>query len=220
MHEGAIGKLISADAHYPWSGNVHDQLAATPEDRLRYWYQTLALCGDVIVEQDIHALDVATWFANAEPVSAVGSGGRAVRKHGNIWDHFSVIYQFPNEFSVTFTSQKAVPGVRDEIRCQVFGTEGVANTDYMGEVAIDGKNPFAGGVIEGLYSSGAQRNIDDFYQLIAQGKFDNPTVAPSVRSNLTCILGRTAAYRNCSVTWKEMMDACEPLVPDLKGLKS
>lgn len=220
VHEGGIGKLISADAHYPWSGNVHDQPATTPEDRLRYWYQTRALCGDVIVEQDIHALDVASWFANAAPISAVGSGGRAVRKHGDIWDHFSVIYQFPNEFSVTFTSQKAVPGVRDEIRCRVFGAEGVASADYMGQVVIEGKNPFAGGMMKDLYSSGARRNIDDFYQLITQGRFENATVEPSVRSNLTCILGRTAAYQSRPVTWKEMMDACEPLVPDLIGLKS
>lgn len=220
VHEGAIGKLVSAEAHYPWSGNVHDQPASTPEERLRNWYQTLALCGDVIVEQDIHALDVATWFANADPLWAFGTGGRALRKHGNIWDHFSVIYQFPNDFVVSFTSQKAVPGIRDEIRCRVFGTEGVADTDYMGAVWIRGKNPFPGGTMTNLYTSGAQRNIEEFYQFVTQSKYDNPTVVPSVRSNLTAILGRTAAYRGAVVTWKEMMDACEPLVPDLGGLTS
>lgn len=220
VHGGAIGKLVSGEAHYPWSGSVHDQPVATPEDRLRYWYQTLALGGDVIVEQDIHALDVATWFAGADPLSASGAGGRAIRQHGNIWDHFSVTYQFPQDFLLTFTSQKAVPGVRDEIRCRVFGTEGVADTDYMGDVSIRGKNPYPGGAIANLYTAGAQRNIEEFYQRIAAGRCDNPTVAPSVRSNLTCVLGRTAAYRGCQVTWKEMIDACEPLVPDLTGLKS
>ena len=48
----------------------------------------------------------------------------------------------------------------------------------------------------------------------------NPTVAPSVRSNLTTILGRTAAYKNAMVSWDEMMRRNEKYTPDLKGLKA
>jgi hypothetical protein len=33
---------------------------------------------------------VATWFANADPRSAVGTGGRAIRRHGDTWDHLGV----------------------------------------------------------------------------------------------------------------------------------
>lgn len=220
VHQGAIGTLISAEAHYPWSGMVHDQQAGSTEDRLRYWYQTLALSGDVIVEQDIHALDVATWLANADPLWAIGAGGRTVRRYGNIWDHFSVIYQFPGGLLLSFTSQKGVPGVRDEIRCRVFGSAGVADTDYMGEVNLRGQNPYPGATMTNLYTRGAERNIETFHRSITQGQFDNPTVAPSVRSNLTCVLGRTAAYRGRQVTWKEVLDAGERLAPDLTGLKS
>jgi hypothetical protein len=43
----------------------------------------------------------------------------------------------------------------------------------------------------------------------AKGNFSNSTVAPSVRSKLTTILGRTAAYRGSEVTWDEMMKAGE-----------
>ena len=38
--------------------------------------------------------------------------------------------------------------------------------------------------------------------------------------NLTCVLGRTAAYKGEPVTWDEMIKAGEKLEPDLKGLKS
>jgi hypothetical protein len=41
-----------------------------------------------------------------------------------------------------------------------------------------------------------------------------------VRSNLTTILGRTAAYQKAEVTWDEMMRANEKLHLDLKGLKA
>lgn len=220
VREGAIGKLISGEAHYPWSGNVHDQPLQTPDDRLRYWYQTLALSGDVIVEQDIHTLDVATWFTDSDPLWAVGSGGRAVRQHGEIWDHFSVIYQFPNDFLLTFTSQKAVPGIRDEIRCRVFGTAGVADTDYMGDVWIRGQNPYEGATMDNLYTRGAVANIAEFHRCITAGDCQNSTVAPSVRSNLTCVLGRTAAYQGGKVTWQEMLDQSARLELDRSGLRT
>ena len=109
-HSGAIGRLQSGVACYPWSASVHDDRAATtPEERLRSWYQTRALCGDVIVEQDIHAIDVATWFAGADPIKAVGTGSRSTRKYGDVWGHFAVLYTFPDNFQVSFTSQKAAP---------------------------------------------------------------------------------------------------------------
>ena len=221
VHSGAIGRLQSGVACYPWSASVHDDRAATtPEERLRSWYQTRALCGDVIVEQDIHAIDVATWFAGADPIKAVGTGSKSTRKYGDVWGHFAVLYTFPDNFQVSFTSQKDSPGAMDEIRCLVYGSEGVADTDYMGAVQIRGKHPYEGGRMANLYTSGARRNIEEFYNAVTGGKSDNPTVVPSVRSNLTSILGRTAAYRGREVTWNQMMAECEALKPDLTGLKS
>ena len=221
VHQGAIGRMVSAVASYPWAGTVHDDHAAvSSEDRLRLWYQTRALGGDVIVEQDIHALDVATWFAGTDPIKAIGTGSKSTRKYGDIWSHFAVVYTFPDDFQVSFTSQKNVPGAVDEIRCLVYGSEGIADTDYYGTVFIRGQHPYDGGRMTNLYTSGAQRNIEDFYNAITGGKHDNATIVPSVRSNLTSILGRTAAYRGCEVTWKDMISASERLEPDLTGLKS
>ncbi len=221
VHQGDIGALESAVASYPWAGTVHDDhAAANSEERLRLWYQTRALCGDVIVEQDIHAIDVATWFADADPIKAVGTGSRSTRRYGDTWGHFAVVYTFPNNFQVSFASQKNVPGAPDEIRCLVYGSQGIADTDYTGDVSIRGKHPYEGGRMTNLYTTGAQRNIESFYNAITGSRYDNPTVVPSVRSNLTAILGRTAAYQGREVTWNELMSKGEPLTPDLEGLKS
>jgi myo-inositol 2-dehydrogenase/D-chiro-inositol 1-dehydrogenase len=127
---------------------------------------------------------------------------------------------FPDDFQVSFASQKNVPGAVDEIRCLVYGSEGFADTDYYGAVFIRGQYSYEGGRMTNLYTSGTQRNIEDFYNTITSGKYDNPTIIPSVRSNLTSILGRTAAYRGCEVTWKDMISAGERLEPNLAGLKS
>jgi hypothetical protein len=60
-----------------------------------------------------------------------------------------------------------------------------------------------------------------FHDNIVKGDFSNPTVAPSVRSNLTTILGRTAAYHSGQeVTWKQIMQAAEKWKFNLKGLKA
>ena len=145
VHQGEIGRIDSAVASYPWSGTVHDDRpAATPEERIRLWYQTRALSGDVIVEQDIHAIDVATWFAGADPIKAVGTGSKSTRKYGDIWGHFAVVYTFPDNFQVSFTSQKNVPGASDEIRCLVYGSEGIADTDYIGAVRSAASIPTRG----------------------------------------------------------------------------
>ena len=63
-------------------------------------------------------------------------------------------------------------------------------------------------------------NIASFHKAIASSDFSNPTVAPSVRSNLTTILGRTAAYRRAEVTWDEIIQANEKWDAGLKGLKA
>ena len=63
-------------------------------------------------------------------------------------------------------------------------------------------------------------NIDDFYKNITNKRYGNSTVLPSVRSNLTTVLGRKAAYEHAQVTWKEMMNANEKIDPKLRGLRS
>ncbi len=52
-----------------------------------------------------------------------------------------------------------------------------------------------------------------------RGECSNPTVPASVRSNLTTILGRTAAYKNGVVTWDEMMRAKEKLAAGPQGVE-
>ena len=76
-----------------------------------------------------------------------------------------------------------------------------------------------GGLIR-IYKDGVLANIANFHQCITAGNFDNPTVAPSVRSNLVTILGRTAAYEGRTVTWEEVLKDDRRIEPDLGGLKA
>jgi myo-inositol 2-dehydrogenase / D-chiro-inositol 1-dehydrogenase len=225
VHAGELGKLVSVEANYQ-CGATWDQMDAVlrkdpknPETRLRAWGVDRTLSGDIITEQNIHAIDVASWMLEAQPLRAYGTGGRTREFLGNCWDHFAVIFYYPNDLVVSFNSHQSGFGY-DDIMCRVYGLQGTADTHYFGKVTVKAKEFHSDGEVGNLYTDGVVTNISTFHDHITKSDFSNPTVAPSVRSNLTTILGRTAAYRNTVVTWQEMMRAKERFVADLKGLKA
>ena len=100
----------------------------------------------------------------------------------------------------------------------MYGTDGTFDSHYFGEVAIRGKLPYRGGEDpEPLHGRRRREHRRLPRRRSSARDFTNPTVAPSVRSNLTTILGRTAAYRGAKVTWDEMMAGAETLEADLVG---
>jgi hypothetical protein len=131
-----------------------------------------------------------------------------------------VVYRYPNDVLLSFSSKQFGHGY-DDILCRVYGTEGTADTHYFGAVTLKGKEDgFNGGVMQNLYTEGTVNNIAEFYRCVTEGDYSNPTVGESVRSNLTTILGRTAAYEKRSVTWREMMDKAEKWDAGLEGAKA
>ena len=226
VQAGAIGKIVSGESTYhcgsTWE-RMDEFLRAKPNDpetRLRAWGLDRTLSGDIITEQNIHVLDVATWFLDAAPLRAYGTGGAKRNFAGTCCDHFAAVYYFPNDVIVSFNSKQLGMGF-DDLLCRMYGTSGTVETHYAGKITLraeGGKN--FDGESPGLYASGAVANIATFHDNITKGICDNPTVAPSVRTNLTTILGRMAAYQKREVTWEEMMRANEKWSFDLKGLKS
>ncbi len=219
VRNGDIGRPIMGDAHYPWRGGGRGAPPASNEEKLRSWYFVRALSGDFIVEQSIHALDVATWILDADPVRALGGGGRKLRPPESIWDHFAVQYWFPDNVTLSFTCIQAVPEVKDEITARVYGTEGSIATDYFKDVVVRGKDFYRGTNPE-LYTSGARDNIREFHEAIVNGRCENATVPASVRSNLTAILGREAGYARGELTLARLLKRGNRLEPNLKGLRA
>jgi predicted dehydrogenase len=220
VHDGNIGKVVLIQANYftgPIGRSVGDK---SPEARLRGWTSDIPLSGDIIVEQNIHALDIASWFLNADPIKAIGTGGNTLHCHnGDCYDHFAVLYYCPNDIVIDFSSTQCTHS-REDIACWVLGQRGTAETHYGGNVIVRGQQTYRGGNTGPIYQQGAVTNIQDFHKNITAGNFANETVAPSVRSNLTCILGRTAAYTGRMVTWDEMIKANEKLDAKLEGMKA
>jgi myo-inositol 2-dehydrogenase/D-chiro-inositol 1-dehydrogenase len=222
---GALGRLAFGEATYhaedPFLDQADHARAGTAEGRLRAWGLSRALSGDIITEQNIHTLDVASWAMGEPPVEAYGTGGRTYRDVGDCFDTFSVVYRYAGDVGLTFSSRQFKGhGTRPEgIRTRLFGTEGVFEAEYGGQVLIRGSQFYRGGETPTIYEQGAVANIATFHEAITNKHFSNPTVAESVRSNLVTILGRTAAYAQRAVSWDTLLKADEQLTPDLSGLK-
>ncbi|HEY8550780.1 MAG TPA: Gfo/Idh/MocA family oxidoreductase [Vicinamibacterales bacterium] len=223
-HAGAIGRLLFGEACYhagdPFLKQVEHARAGTPEGRLRAWGLFRDLSGDIITEQNIHTLDVASWIMRQPPLRAYGTGGRKFRDVGTCWDTFSIVFHYPDDVAITFSSRQfeGFGSEPDGIRNRLFGSDGVLETEYGGPVLIRGQQPYEGGDTKPIFQQGAVDNIGTFFDAIQKGDVANATVPESVRSNLVTILGRTAAYKGDVVTWDEMMRSGERLEADLAGL--
>ncbi|MBI5092680.1 MAG: Gfo/Idh/MocA family oxidoreductase [Candidatus Hydrogenedentes bacterium] len=207
VHGGMIGTPVCGQAYYQTGRLLARTKDGAGVERLRNWVFDKALSGDIIVEQNIHALDVANWFLNAHPVEAHGYGGRKARVDvGDCWDHFVVTYRYPNDVLIDFCSNQFAPGY-DDICARIYGTLGTVDSHYGGTVSIKGKSEmWPGGATEKIYQEGAVNNIKDFHAAIMSGQHLN-NAQEAANSTLTAILGRTAAYTGKTVKWDKMIAA-------------
>lgn len=214
VQEGAIGNFSFGESYYhagnPFENRPSTELLrqdpANPEHRLRAWGLDQTLSGDIITEQNVHTLDVSSWIMQENPIHAFGNCSGKTRDLGDCHDHFSVIFTYANEVDNTFHSRQfqANGSKPDGIYNRMFGTEGALETRYSGDIILRGKPSFRGDS-KGLFGSGAEANIETFYQDILAGNAANPTVVESVNSTLLAILGREAAYAGKVVTWQALM---------------
>ncbi|HOZ48861.1 MAG TPA: Gfo/Idh/MocA family oxidoreductase [Candidatus Hydrogenedentes bacterium] len=207
VHEGMIGDPVSGQFSYHCGRLGIKTPPGTEAARMRNWVFDKALSGDIIVEQNIHVLDVANWYLQGHPVKAYGTGGRKARTDvGDCWDHFLVTYWYPNDVLIDFSSGQFCEGYSD-LCMRLFGSSGTVDSHYGGNVVIRGKSAgWRGGDTKDIYQQGAINNIHDFCASILDGKYLNNT-QESANSTMTSILGRIAAYENRVVTWDEMVAA-------------
>jgi predicted dehydrogenase len=222
VHRGDIGKPVLAQVFY-YAGRPSKDRGTPGMDpgqrRMANFYMDKVLGGDIIVEQNIHVIDVANWLLDGHPVKAYGSGGRTDWSGtgydaGDAWDHFLVQFQYANNVHADFSSNQLTSSFSD-LCVRVFGIDGCADSHYGGLIRITGKNAWMGAAQDDTFKGGAIENVKLFIASIREGK-PIYNYEESVRSNLTAILGRTAAYRNREVTWDEMMNSNEKWSADLK----
>jgi predicted dehydrogenase len=210
LQDKAIGDVVSARCAWNNNGIWFNSRPEGMKDgsyQIHNWYHFLWLCGDHIVEQHIHNLDVINWIMNDHPVKAIGMGGRATRpvgdpkEVGQIWDHFAVEYEYKNGMKL-FSYCRHIPGDND-VSESVVGTKGHCKVNaYLinGEQAGDDDlNPYVQEHIDLLNSIRAGKPLNEL-----------KTVA---ESTFTAILGRNAAYACKTLKWDDALAAAEDTMP-------
>jgi predicted dehydrogenase len=224
IHAGDIGKIASIAAHYnaPASAYPERPKMSADELRLRNWLWDRVLSGDILVEQNIHVIDICNWILQSHPIKAVATGGRNVITHfGDNWDNYQVIYTYPENVHVSFSSTQFGTNGWFDVSESIFGSEGLAEAPYSGPVRIIGDHawtwtddtPPKSGTPSTFAANGAfsdnlafaDRDKDRaFIDSITSGKFHNQT-ADGVQSALSCMLGRMAGQLGREVTWEEQL---------------
>src|SRR5262245_11291338 len=217
IHDGAIGDIVSARCS--WNGqNIwfrpRKEGMSDSAYQIHNWYHFLWICGDHIVEQHIHNLDVINWALKAHPVKAVGFGGRTAgnpsrpagppKEVGNIWDHFAIEYEYPNGVHVSSYCTH-LPGVKSDVSETVYGSKANSrvNSYMIGKTKVADRDPVNPYVQEHI----------DLIKSIRDGKPLNELQSVT-ESTMTAILGRTAAYTGKEVKWDEMMKSDVSTMPN------
>jgi predicted dehydrogenase len=222
IKSGQIGDIVCGLAHYYASAiPARDLPNASPtERRVRNWVHDRVLSGDILVEQNIHLIDVNNWVLGTLPVSAQGTGGRRGRADsGDCYSHFNVTYTYPNDTHITVTSTQFIKG-EWAVAMNYFGTEGNAEMRYDAPVRITGPKKWDFPLGKAAQATGSAANLagsfsgalDDadrmkqrnFIDSIVGGRPINES-RQGAESTLTAILGRQAAYTGHSVTFAELL---------------
>jgi len=195
------------------------------ERRLRNWVRDRVLSGDVIVEQNIHVIDICNWVLKAHPVKATATGGRQGRPadDGDCYGNYHVLFRYPGNVDVTFSSTQFAKGWWD-VSERFFGTKGTALSPYTGPLGIWGDEPWQAPLspqpqgqpgafsVTGNFTSNLESADPEkkkaFLESITSGNFHNQA-DKGAESALSCMMARTAAYTGREVTWDELLKSGE-----------
>jgi predicted dehydrogenase len=239
IHAGALGTIACGEAHYltGYLDRPPRPNASPLELRIRNWVYDRALSGDIILEQNIHVIDICNWILQAHPLKASASGGRKGRPpgDGDAYGNYHVLFHYPDDVDVTFTSTQFAKGWWD-VTERFFGTKGTSQSPYVGPLGIWGDEPWqwtgAGAnttepqnfSATGKFTSNLELADPEkkkaFIESITSGNFHNQA-DKGAESAISCMMAREAAYKRREVSWDEIMKSKEVYDPkiDLNKLK-
>jgi len=209
IQKGVIGDVHTLYAYWnqgaiwnnPWDINKTDM-----ENQLRNWYHYLWLCGDHIVEQHVHNMDVCNWIKGTHPVRAYGMGGcEALKAPNQIWDHFAVEYEYADG-SRMISQCRQINNTDANVSEFVVGTNGKANpsgtiTFKNGKVwrAKQGINPYVQEHMDLMTAIAEDKKVNEARQV--------------AESCITAIMGRESAYSGRKVTWEDIIEGSQNILP-------
>ncbi len=213
IHAGAIGEIRTLQATYHGGGLWHRGSKpkwSNMEYMIRNWVYFAWLAGDMIAEQHIHSLDKVAWaMQDKYPIAVTACGGRTQRtghKYGNVYDHFSTVYDFEGGVKA-FCSCRQWNGCTNDVSDYAYGTKGVAALQGHW---IKGENAWR------FKGKGGNMYDDEHVALFRSIRNGRPINNGEYmwKSTLMAIMGRMSAYTGKRVTWDMALNSKDKLGPD------
>lgn len=213
IQDGEIGDVVATYANWV-SGPVikgADFQEKLETDSLawqqRAWYSHVWICGDQIVEQHLHNIDVINWvMGDTHPESVVASGGAIWRPreklYGNIYDHVYADFVYANGVRMSSHCRQYPERKVRRVNELVVGTHGRSTVRDLGN---PGKNPYV------------QEHVEMVASINGSGPYKNFAL-PVAYSTMTAIMGRESAYAGIELTWDMVMNSKQNLIPDNPSL--
>jgi myo-inositol 2-dehydrogenase / D-chiro-inositol 1-dehydrogenase len=214
LQDGAIGDIILARAYWngdkPWWRPRQDGQTEM-EYQMRNWYNFNWVCGDHIVEQHIHNLDVINWIKNDYPVWAQGQGGCQYytgKEYGEIYDHHFVEFRYADGTEM-LSQCRHQPDTWNSVSEHVHGTKGWSDVSGSKIYDVEGKvihdfNPRTDADKD--LSRGHQQEHHDVFADLRAGKIAEEGEW-GAKSTMTAILGRMATYSGQPIKWDEALNS-------------
>ncbi|SNY94459.1 Gfo/Idh/MocA family protein [Flagellimonas pacifica] len=221
VKQGNIGKIVAGQIYWNGGGvwvRPRQEGQSELEYQMRNWYYFNWLCGDHILEQHIHNIDVANWFIGEYPKMAQGMGGREVRTgkdHGEIFDHHFVEFTYPSG-AVISSQCRHQKGCHNRVDEAFQGSNGsmVMSKGIITDLSGDEKYNYSK-ANEGQQDPNPYQVEHD--RLFAAIRSKSEVLADAehgAKSTLAAIMGRMATYSGDIITWEQALNSTLQLVPD------
>lgn len=214
LKEGVIGDINFGQVYWN-SGGVWTRPRVEGmtemEYQMRNWYYFNWLCGDHIVEQHVHNIDVMNWFKGGPPVKAQGMGGRQVRKgpeKGEIFDHHYVEFTYADG-TVLNSQCRHQPKTLNRVT-EVIGCQG--GKAYPGRI-VDSSGKTVWRHRDTDKTSPYQIEHNKLYEHIRGNKPINNAYYTAA-STMTAILGRMATYSGQELNYDEALAKGLSIMPE------
>ena len=213
VNNGAIGDLISANA-WDIRGRIWhvNRLPgwSDMEAMLWDWMNWNWLSGGDNVDIAVHQIDIVSLFFGKHPVKALGFGGRHRRMTGNVYDFYSVEYEF-DDGRIFNCKTRCIDGCDNKHGFMIFGTRGYTNCKdkiwdndhnliWEYEYPLDSEGRPTNRVAISSYD-------EEHINFVTAIRTNQPlNQAPNLAAATLCgIMGRESAITGKVVTWEDMM---------------
>lgn len=211
-----IGDIVAAQAWWNNDGvwmKKREPDQTEMEYQLRNWYYFVWLCGDHIVEQHVHNIDVINWFKGSYPVRAQGMGGREVRKgkeFGEIFDHHYVEFTYADG-SILNSQCRHIPGTMSKVDELIIGTKG--KISCMDANIRDRHGNLLYQFDLKTENAPWQTEHDELFEAVEKSQYKFADAENAAKSTMTAIMGRMATYSGQSIEWDNALNSELDLQP-------